>query len=73
MQIVFQAIQGLGDKFGEAILAAQAGGEGDYAEERIQAIENDVAAYTDTVERILGAQKGSIQLMDAKSVRMWLE
>ena len=73
MQIVFQAIQGLGDKFGEAILTAQADGDRGSSEEKIQAIEKDVAAYADSVERILGAQKGSIQLMDAKSIRMWLE
>jgi AcrR family transcriptional regulator len=73
MQIVFQAIQGLGDKFGEAILTGQAGGGVGNSEDRIQAIEKDVDAYTDSVERILGIQKGSIQLMDAKSVRMWLE
>jgi AcrR family transcriptional regulator len=73
MQIVFQAIQGLGDKFGEAILTARAGGGEGSLEERILTIEKDVVAYTDSVERILGAQKGSIQLMDAKSVRMWLE
>jgi 5,10-methenyltetrahydromethanopterin hydrogenase len=32
-----------------------------------------VIAYTDALERILGASAGSMQLMDADSIRVWID
>jgi AcrR family transcriptional regulator len=73
MEIVFYTIQGLSDKFGEAILASETGSSNASPEEQALAMENDVAAYTDTLERVLGAEKGSIQLMDTAATRMWFD
>jgi hypothetical protein len=37
----------------------------------VQEAENLIAAYNDALERILGAPKGSIHLMDTKSLKEW--
>jgi AcrR family transcriptional regulator len=66
-------ILGLGDKFGEVILGHEAGTSNLGAEERFRVMEESVVAYTDALERILGAPAGSMQLMDAKSIRVWID
>ena len=58
--ISFYLILGLGDKFGEIILGHEAGAVHLSAEERFQIMQKAVAAYTDALERILGASAGSI-------------
>jgi len=73
MEIVMQAINGLGDKFGEIILGHEAGTSTFSPEERFCHLDKAVAATADAVERILGAEKGSIQLMDSGSIREWIE
>ncbi len=66
-------ILGLSDKFGEVILGHEAGTNSLNAEERFQIIQKAVAAYTDALERVLGASAGSIQLMDDDSIRVWTD
>jgi hypothetical protein len=43
------------------------------AEERFQIMQKAVAAYTDALERVLGASAGSIQVMDDASIRVWVD
>ncbi len=72
-EISLYLILGLGDKFGEVILEHEAGISKLNAEERFCSINEAVAAYTDALERILGASAGSIQLMDVESIRVWID
>jgi hypothetical protein len=39
--------------------------------ENLQKVESLYAAYSDVLERILGAPRGSIQLMTAEALRIW--
>ncbi len=73
MEIVLQAINGLGNKFGEIILGHEIGTISLEPEERFRILNDAVAANADALERILGARKGSIQLMDSESIRKWIE
>ena len=71
--IVLYLILGLGDKFGEVILGHEAGESQLSAEERFRIMNEAVIAYTDALERVLGASTGSMQLMDADSIRVWID
>ena len=64
-------ILGLSDKFAEVILGNEASGLS--KEERFHIMQKAVAAYTDALERVLGAPAGSIQLMDDDSIRVWTD
>ena len=64
-------ILGLSDKFAEVILGNEARNLS--AEERFHIMQKAVAAYTDALERVLGASTGSIQLMDDDSIRVWTD
>ena len=64
-------ILGLGNKFGDVILGDEA--KSLSAEERFHMMHDAVAAYTDALERVLGASSGSIQLMDDDSIRVWTD
>ena len=72
-EISLYLILGLGDKFGEMILGYDAGTSNLSAEERFRIMQESVTAYTDALERILGAPAGSMQLMDAESIRVWID
>jgi AcrR family transcriptional regulator len=72
-EISLYLILGLGEKFGEVILGYEAGKNQLSAEDRFQAIHEAVAAYTYALERVLGASVGSMQLMDADSIRVWID
>jgi hypothetical protein len=39
--------------------------------ENLQQIENLYAAYSDVLERVLGAPKGSIQVMTTEALKIW--
>lgn len=64
-------ILGLGNKFGDVILGNEA--KSLSAEERFHIMQEAVAAYTDALERVLGASAGSLQLMDDDSIRVWID
>ncbi len=66
-------ILGLGDKFGEIILGHEAGNVHMSAEEKFRVMHNAITAYTDALERILGASAGSIQLMNDEAIRVWID
>jgi len=72
-EISLYLILGLGDKFGEVILGHETGTNTLSAEERLHSMTEAVAAYTDALERVLGAATGSMQLMDADSIRIWID
>jgi len=72
-EISLYLILGLGDKFGEIILGHEAGIINLNAEEKFCIMQKAVAAYTDALERVLGASAGSIQLMDDDSIRVWTD
>ncbi len=72
-EISLYLILGLGNKFSEVILGYEAGKIHLSAEERFHIMQKAVAAYTDALERILGAAPGSIQLMDDDSIRVWID
>ena len=72
-EIILYLILGLGDKFGEIILGHEAGTSKLSTEERFHVMHESVAAYTDALERVLGAAHGSMQLMDDESIRVWTD
>jgi AcrR family transcriptional regulator len=72
-EITLYLVLGLGDKFGEVILGHEAGVNQLSAEERFRVINEAVIAYTYALERVLGASAGSIELMDADSIRVWID
>jgi AcrR family transcriptional regulator len=72
-EISLYLILGLGDKFGEVILEHEAGTSKLSAKERFSVMQKSVAAYTDALERVLGAACGSMQLMDDASIRVWID
>ncbi len=65
-QVTIDMIQGLGDKFAEMLLVTDAD-----ADEQVDQARMMLAAYNDAIERILGAPKGSIRLMDPEGLRVW--
>jgi AcrR family transcriptional regulator len=71
--VTLYLILGLGDKFGEVILGHEVGKSQWSAEEKFRIINEAVIAYTDALERVLGASTGSMQLMDADSIRVWID
>ena len=64
-QVIINLVQPLGDTFARLLLSEEA--KHDHALQRAQ---NIVAAYSDAVERVLGAPKGSIQLMDNEALKV---
>lgn len=70
-EISLYLILGLGNKFGDVILGNES--KSLSAEERFHMMHDAVAAYTDALERVLGAAAGSIQLMDDDSIRVWTD
>ncbi len=65
-QLNINLIQGLGDTFARMLLSEEA--KNSHA---LQEAESLLAAYTDALERILGAPKGSIHLMDPEVLKEW--
>jgi hypothetical protein len=65
-QVNINLIQGLGDTFARMLLSEKAKNSN-----TVQEAENLINAYNDALERILGAPKGSIHLMDIESLKEW--
>src|SRR5690349_19897516 len=65
-QVNINLIQGLGDTFARMLLSEEAKNSN-----VIQEAENLIIAYNDAIERILGAQQGSLHLMDTETLKDW--
>jgi AcrR family transcriptional regulator len=65
-QVNINLIQGLGDTFARLLLSEEAKDSN-----AVQEAEKLIIAYNDALERILGAPKGSIHLMDTESLKEW--
>ena len=65
-QVIINLVQPLGDTFAQMLLSEAA--EHNHALQKANVL---VAAYNDAVERILGAPKGSIHLMDTEALKEW--
>lgn len=65
-------VTAFGDAFAELILGRGTGGDSLSKDARLRRGLTLTAAYTDAMERVLGAPKGSIELMDAKTIEAWV-
>lgn len=65
-EIVFAIFQSLSDAFFVPLILRREPGYDDP-----QRIENTMAAYTDALERVLGAPAGSLHLLDAETLKEW--
>ncbi len=63
--VVLSLVQDLGDTLGELLLSFEPK-RGD-----LPRIESTVAAYTDALERVLGAPRASLQLVDTETLSEW--
>jgi AcrR family transcriptional regulator len=72
-EISLHLITALGDKFGEVILGHDKEAITLSTEEKFRIMDGAVSAYRNALERVLGASAGSIELMDAASIRIWVE
>ncbi|NNJ12498.1 TetR/AcrR family transcriptional regulator [Chloroflexales bacterium ZM16-3] len=66
-EIALTMLVGMGDAFAKMLL------EPDPAINALQAADTMVAAYNDALERVLGAQPGSLHLIDPETIREWFE
>jgi AcrR family transcriptional regulator len=66
-EVIYSIAQGLGDIFGELLLSH------DLKDEPLGQLEIVIAAYTDALERVLGAPGGSLKLIDTESLKEWFE
>ena len=64
-EVVLSLVQSLGDTYARMLLSPEAEG-GD-----LQSIERTSAAYSDALERILGAPPGSLHLVDTATLEEW--
>jgi AcrR family transcriptional regulator len=65
-QVLINLVQPLGDSFVQMLLSEEA-----MHDHNLQKAEILVAASNDVMERILGAPKGSIRLMDTEALKEW--
>jgi hypothetical protein len=70
-EIILTLFQGMGDGFANLLIRPEAGGTLPHGEELRLRLERLIAAYTDAIERVLGAPSGSIHMMDAEMIREW--
>ncbi len=65
-EVMINLVQPLGDAFARMLLSKE-----DMQDNALERAEMMIDAYNDAVERILGAPKGSIHLMDTASLKEW--
>jgi AcrR family transcriptional regulator len=65
-QVIIYLVQPLGDAFARMLLSEEA-----THDHTLQRAEMMIVAYNEAIERILGAPKGSIHLMDTESLKEW--
>ena len=64
-EVILSLFQGLGDSLSGAILSYEP------SPDSLQHVERTVAAYTDALERVLGAPAGSLNLVNAETLNEW--
>lgn len=64
-EVVMSLLQGLGDSFARSLLSFEPG------RDDLRRLGSLVAAYTDALERVLGAPAGSVKLVDAETLQEW--
>lgn len=64
-EVILSLFQGLGDSLANAILSHEP------RQDSFQRAEKTVAAYTDALERVLGAPTGSLPLVDVETLKEW--
>jgi AcrR family transcriptional regulator len=64
-EVVVSLVLDLGDTFAWLLLSFEP------KRDELQRIESTVAAYTDALERVLGAPGGSLPLVDAETLKEW--
>ena len=64
-EVVVSLVLDLGDTFAWLLLSFEP------KRDELQRIESTVAAYTDALERVLGASTGSLPLVDAETLKEW--
>lgn len=64
-EVVFSLFQGLGDAFAESLLSSEPGVD------HLERAQSSVDAYSDALERVLGAPSGSVPLVDTETLREW--
>jgi AcrR family transcriptional regulator len=64
-EVVLALVIELGETLGRLLLSLET------EHHDMNQIEGIVAAYTDALERVLGAPKGSLQIVDAKTLKEW--
>ena len=65
-QVIINLVQPLGDSFAEMLISQEAP-----RNDSLQRAETLLVTYNDAVERVLGAPKGSIHLMDTEVLKEW--
>lgn len=70
-EVVLTLIVGLGDAVAGALLALLASPTPAQRKDCLRDMQAATAAYTEAIERVLGAQAGSIELFSAKWMRAW--
>jgi AcrR family transcriptional regulator len=64
-EVVLSLTMALGDTFGRLLFSSEP------EHNDLQRVECTVAAYNDALERVLGAPKGSLSLIDAQTLKEW--
>jgi AcrR family transcriptional regulator len=66
-EVIYSIVQGLGDIFGELLLSH------DLKDDSLGQLDTVISAYTDALERVLGAPSGSLHLIDTGTLKEWFE
>lgn len=67
---LIRIFESLGNTFAEVLLSPA---EGNTREQGMCKIMNAIEAHTDALERVLGAARGSLKIMNVDSLRTWLD
>ena len=65
-EIIISLIQSLGDAFARVLLANE------LKPDDLQRLEGTMQAFNDALERVLGAPRGSLQLIDIETLNEWI-
>jgi TetR/AcrR family transcriptional regulator, transcriptional repressor for nem operon len=71
-EVVVSLVINLGDALGRVLFSLEPESDEALRSEYLQRIKDITAAYTDAIERVLGASRGSLVLIDAESLKNWV-